>query len=75
MGQNSILVIITCLRSAAKVLSALTQFNETVEVSELYTLEYCIQQSNGQYERESFVQCEIELLKVLGFKMRMTSPY
>jgi hypothetical protein len=38
-------------------------------------MDYCLQQSAGTYLREDFLQCEYELLKVLNFKLRMTSPY
>lgn len=34
-----------------------------------------MEQSGGQYAKDSFLQCEIELLRALSFKLKMTSPY
>jgi hypothetical protein len=46
-----------------------------VDVSEHYTLDYCLQQSSGQYSKEEFLECEIELVRALGFKLTYTTPY
>jgi hypothetical protein len=68
-------MIITCLRTAAKVPLLLCEFNEALEVSRNYTLEYCLAQSSGQHSREEFVLCEGQLCQVLDFKLGMATPY
>jgi hypothetical protein len=73
--QNPVLAIITCLRTAVKVLPVLSQFNEALEVSQHYTLSYCVAQCSGQYSREDFVLCESYLVELLDFKFGIATPY
>jgi hypothetical protein len=51
------------------------QFNEALEVSEGFSLEWCIAQSSGQCSQEDFILCENCLVQVLDFKFGMVTPY
>ena len=68
-------IIVTCLRTAVKVLCFLIQQCESQFFSAKYTLEYAKAQCGGTYPTELFVRYELKILSTLNMRTKLVTPY